>query len=152
MIETIKSDFRSEIGCNDSKVIKLYKLRGDLFNLTNQTKLFDYTPKDKAEWEKGQKLQLEIEALEKEIEEIKANKIYENAFEWRFEFLEVLNDNGDFVGFDVVIGNPPYGIDFNEKKQELLKTTEYEFLVERIRNSFLYFIGRGLGLLLRRVF
>src|SRR5690554_2304966 len=46
--------------------------------------------------------------LEAEIEEIKANKIYENAFEWRFEFPEVLNDDGDFVGFDVVIGNPPY--------------------------------------------
>ena len=145
LIETIKSDFRSEIGRNDSKVIKIYKLRGDLFNLTNQTQLFDYTPKDKAEWEKKvKKLQVEIEALEKEIEEIKANNIYENAFEWRFEFPEVLNDKGDFVGFDVVIGNPPYGIDFNEKEKELLKT-EYEFLVERIRNSFLYFIGRGLG-------
>ncbi|MGB3208480.1 MAG: TaqI-like C-terminal specificity domain-containing protein, partial [Crinalium sp.] len=35
-------------------------------------------------------------------------KIYENALEWRFEFPEVLNDEGDFVGFDVVIGNPPY--------------------------------------------
>ena len=46
--------------------------------------------------------------LETEIEKIKANKIFENAFEWRFEFPEVLNDDGDFVGFDVVIGNPPY--------------------------------------------
>lgn len=46
--------------------------------------------------------------LSAEIEEIKANKIYENAFEWRFEFPEVLNDDGDFMGFDVVIGNPPY--------------------------------------------
>ncbi|MFO0052186.1 MAG: Eco57I restriction-modification methylase domain-containing protein, partial [Dolichospermum sp.] len=35
-------------------------------------------------------------------------KIYENAFEWRFEFPEVLNDDGVFIGFDVVIGNPPY--------------------------------------------
>ncbi len=46
--------------------------------------------------------------LETEIEQIKSNKIFENAFEWRFEFPEVLNDDGDFVGFDVVIGNPPY--------------------------------------------
>jgi methylase of polypeptide subunit release factors len=36
------------------------------------------------------------------------NKIYENAFEWRFEFPGVPNYDGDFVGFDVVIGNPPY--------------------------------------------
>jgi hypothetical protein len=50
----------------------------------------------------------ETKKLEAEIEEIKANKIFENSFEWRFEFPEVLNDEGDFVGFDVVIGNPPY--------------------------------------------
>jgi len=50
----------------------------------------------------------ETKKLETEIEEIKANKIFENSFEWRFEFPEVLNDEGDFVGFDVVIGNPPY--------------------------------------------
>lgn len=42
------------------------------------------------------------------INEIEKGKIYDNAFEWRFEFPEVLDPNGDFVGFDVVIGNPPY--------------------------------------------
>jgi hypothetical protein len=42
------------------------------------------------------------------MEAVKANRMYENAFEWRFEFPEVLNDEGDFVGFDVVMGNPPY--------------------------------------------
>ncbi len=29
-------------------------------------------------------------------------------FEWRFAFPEVLDSNGDFLGFDLVIGNPPY--------------------------------------------
>lgn len=29
-------------------------------------------------------------------------------FEWRYEFPDVLSKGGDFVGFDVVIGNPPY--------------------------------------------
>jgi type II restriction/modification system DNA methylase subunit YeeA len=109
LIESIKSDFRSEISKNDPKLLKLSKLKGDLFNLTNQTSLFALSDKEKTAWEKQiKKLQADIVALEKEIEEIKANKIYENAFEWRFEFPEVLNDKGDFVGFDVVIGNPPY--------------------------------------------
>ena len=31
-----------------------------------------------------------------------------NAFEWRYEFPQVLDDNGQFVGFDVIVGNPPY--------------------------------------------
>jgi adenine-specific DNA-methyltransferase len=41
-------------------------------------------------------------------EEIESNLIYQNAFEWRFEFPEVLDENGEFVGFDIIIGNPPY--------------------------------------------
>ena len=49
------------------------------------------------------------------------------------------------MGFDVVIGNPPYGIDFSEREKEFLKA-EFDFLVERIRNSFLYFLGQGLRL------
>ncbi|RTJ52339.1 restriction endonuclease [Campylobacter jejuni] len=29
-------------------------------------------------------------------------------FEWRFEFPEILDDDGNFKGFDLIIGNPPY--------------------------------------------
>jgi len=43
-------------------------------------------------------------------------------------------------GFDVVIGNPPYGAELSEEHKNLLKR-HFEFLVERIRNSFLYFMG-----------
>jgi very-short-patch-repair endonuclease len=109
LITDIKSDFRSEISQNDPKVKKLHKLSGDLFQMTQQGQLFEMSKKELADWNK-KVLQItdEIKNLETEIEEIKANKIFENAFEWRFEFPEVLNDDGDFVGFDVVIGNPPY--------------------------------------------
>ncbi len=109
LIDDIKSDFRSEISLNDKKAVRLRKASGELFTLTNQGQLFEMSKKDKADWNKKvlQKTE-EINKLETEIEEIKSNKIFENAFEWRFEFPEVLNDEGDFVGFDVVIGNPPY--------------------------------------------
>ena len=33
---------------------------------------------------------------------------YSNAFEWAIEFPEVLNEEGVFLGFDCIIGNPPY--------------------------------------------
>ncbi|WP_114750495.1 DUF7149 domain-containing protein [Pleomorphovibrio marinus] len=109
LIADIKSDFRSEISLNDPKVKKLRKLSGELFQMTNQQQLFEMSKKEKADWNKKvQQLTEETKKIETEIEEIKANKIFENAFEWRFEFPEVLNDDGDFVGFDVVIGNPPY--------------------------------------------
>jgi len=109
LIADIKSDFRSEISLNDPKVKKLRKLSGDLYQMTNQGQLFEMSKKEKADWNKKvTQLTEETKKIETEIEEIKANKIFENAFEWRFEFPEVLNDDGYFVGFDVVIGNPPY--------------------------------------------
>lgn len=109
LIADIKSDFRSEISLNDPKAVKFRRLRDELFKMTNQQQLFEMSKKEKADWNKKlQQLTEETKKLETEIEEIKANKIFENAFEWRFEFPEVLNEDGDFVGFDVVIGNPPY--------------------------------------------
>lgn len=127
LIETIKKDFRSHISPNDAKYKKLSKLRGDLFNLSQTKELFadEANKKNKDTKKKIEKLSGEINKLEAEIEEIKTNKIYENAFEWRFEFPEVLDEGGNFVGFDVVIGNPPYVFGGNEgisiKAKELFK-------------------------------
>lgn len=62
-------------------------------------------------------------AAKKEFKKLK--KLYEsifdlesaNPFEWRFEFSEVLDEGGNFQGFDLIIGNPPYiriqGLDKN---------------------------------------
>jgi hypothetical protein len=109
IIHDIKNDFRSEISSNDPKVKRLQKVKGELFLLTNQTQMFEMSKRENAAWNKKlEKLSKESKKFEAEIREIKDNKIYENAFEWRFEFPEVLDDNGDYVGFDVVIGNPPY--------------------------------------------
>lgn len=111
LINDIKSDFRSEISDNDPKVKKLRKLSGELYQMTQQQQLFEMSAKEQKAWNKKlENLTGQTNKLEDEIEKIKANKIFENAFEWRFEFPEVLNDDGDFVGFDVVIGNPPYFI------------------------------------------
>ena len=52
-------------------------------------------------------LSAEVSVLEtKYLENYK--KIYFNSFEWAIEFPEILSDEGDFIGFNVVIGNPPY--------------------------------------------
>ena len=146
LIESIKTDFETEVAANDKRLVQLRKLNGDLFNLTQQTSLFDLAKKEKDEWNKKVKdLTSKIQKLETELGEIKNNKIFENALEWRFEFPEVLNDDGDFVGFDVVIGNPPYGVTFNIAEKEFFKiifktiTGKYE--------SYGYFIELGLNLL-----
>lgn len=54
-----------------------------------------------------------LDKMAKEIKELEANydkkmAIYQKSFEWRFAFPEVLDDEGKFIGFDIVIGNPPY--------------------------------------------
>ena len=128
IIDSIKNDFRTEISNNDPKQVKLSKLSGELFNLLNQVKLFELDSKQKKKQKETQaKLELEITKLSKEIEEIKNNAIYKNAFEWRFEFPEVLSNNGEFEGFDVIIGNPPY-IRHEEIKQ-LKPQLEKDFTV-----------------------
>ena len=127
LITEIKSDFRSEISFNDPKVKKLRKISDELFQFVNQHQLFEMSRKEKADWNKKvQRLTEETKKLDAEIEEIKANKIFDNAFEWRFEFPEVLNDDGDFIGFDVIIGNPPYGSLFSDTEKLFIKKN-YEF-------------------------
>jgi hypothetical protein len=121
LIEQIKSSFRSDFNTNDPKLAKIYKLKGELAMLNSQTDLFGLSKKEESARNKQAKeLTSELQKLESEIEALKNNKIYENAFEWRFEFPEVLNEEGDFVGFDVVIGNPPYFSLTNEPSLSLV--------------------------------
>lgn len=146
LIADIKGNFRSEIATNDPKKIKLEKLKGELFNLTQQTGLFERSKKEQTTWNKTvNTLAADTKKLEIEIEEIKSNKIYENAFEWRFEFPDVLNDNGDFVGFDVIIGNPPYGASLSKEDKVLLgnifKYQDYQL------DTYLLFIEQSLNIM-----
>lgn len=89
LIDHIKADFRSEISKRDPKFLRKIKLEGELFNMTQQGQLFEMSEKEKDRWSKRvEQLNIEIEKITTEIETIKANKIYENALEWRFEFPE----------------------------------------------------------------
>ena len=56
-------------------------------------------------------VQLRLELSEEDRiynEEQQKNNIYKNSLEWMIEFPEVLDDEGRFCGFDIIIGNPPY--------------------------------------------
>ena len=140
LINKIKSDFETEVSKSDKRFLKLNKLKGELLSLTGQSSLFELAKNQKEEWNKKvKKLTEDIKKYEVEIAEIKSNKIYENAFEWRFEFPEVLNTEGDFVGFDAVIGNPPYGVDFNSNEKRHLSN---EYLTRE--DVYTFFIEKGL--------
>ena len=108
MIAEIKSKLTTEIGAKDPKRLRLNKRRAELVNLL-APQLFEMSKKEQKDWQKRvDAVKREIAELESYFEEINSNKIYLGAFEWRIEFPEVLDDDGNFIGFDLIIGNPPY--------------------------------------------
>jgi hypothetical protein len=149
VIGNIKNDFETEVSKSDKRFLKLNKLNGELLGLTGQSSLFELSKTHKEVWNKKvKKLTAEIQNLEAQMKEIKSNMIYENAFEWRFEFPEVLNNDGDFVGFDVVIGNPPYILSretFSESYKEYFYSTYFK--IHEKPNLFLIFLEKGFYLL-----
>ncbi|WP_317175578.1 Eco57I restriction-modification methylase domain-containing protein [Pontibacter beigongshangensis] len=103
-LNEIKQGFRTTLANNDPLRQRMAKLRGTIAAMQDPD-LFGAAKVDKA---KLAKMKKELQKLETEREQIETNKVYEGAFEWRFEFPEVLDDAGNYQGFDVVIGNPPY--------------------------------------------
>jgi len=124
---------------NDKDLKSLWLKKEELSVMT----LFGFSKK---ETEKRQKLHEQLAGLERRFAE-KEKLVYHNAFEWRFEFPEVLDEEGDFVGFDAIIGNPPY------IRQEAIKEQKPAF-VEMFGSFFCgtadiytYFYKTGLNLL-----
>lgn len=70
----------------------------------------------------------------------------DKAFKWEEEFYEIFTKGG----FDVVIGNPPYGALFSEQEKEYItkKYKSYQYKFE----SYLYFYEQGSNLLKERGF
>lgn len=148
LIAKIKGDFRTEISNNDPKIKRLRSKRGEYDNLVNQHQLFKQSSAElKTQAKRVNALKVEIDKIESQLEEIRTNKMYENAFEWRFEFPEVLNDEGEFSGFDIVIGNPPYIPleNFTEGERLFFKNKYPQF--ERKYETSVMFIVEGLRLL-----
>jgi adenine-specific DNA-methyltransferase len=148
LINEIKENFKIEISQNHPLNKKLVDLKSKLFEMT-QKPLFEYTDNEKINWEKDvNKIKNEIDKIESELNYIKNGEIYKNAFEWRYEFPEVLDDNGDYVGFDAVIGNPPYiqlqkAYNDTMKYADLYKNMNYETF-DRTGDIYCLFYERGI--------
>ncbi|MBE9235224.1 class I SAM-dependent DNA methyltransferase [Anabaena aphanizomenioides LEGE 00250] len=133
VINDIKSNLKTTLGLSDHNKTKLRQLEGEVYNLENQTLLLEESEDEKKlRVQRISQLNNEIDKLRVEIEEIENGKIYTYAFEWRFEFPEVLNNDGDFIGFDVVIGNPPY-----------IRSEELGYLKIYLKNKFTTFATAG---------
>ena len=78
------------------------------------------------------------------VEEVSNRHARLKAFEWRYEFPEVLDDKGFFKGFDCIIGNPPYGVSIQD---EYRKTVEEKHEHMPDYEIYYYFISLGQKLL-----
>ncbi len=80
------------------------------------------------------------------------NERYANAFEWRFEFPEVLDDEGDFLGFDCIIGNPPYIRQEQIKDLKPLLEKQYQDFYNSTADIYTYFFALSYHLLKEKGF
>ncbi|GHR33555.1 type II restriction endonuclease Eco57I subunit R [Helicobacter pylori] len=93
-----------------------------------------------------------IRALRKKLDDALSGGEYQNAFEWRFEFPEVLDDEGDFLGFDCIIGNPPYIRQENIKDIKPLLQKQYPNFYNSTADIYTYFFALSYHLLREKGF
>ncbi|GAA8552055.1 class I SAM-dependent DNA methyltransferase [Helicobacter pylori] len=93
-----------------------------------------------------------IRALRKKLDDALSGGEYHNAFEWRFEFPEVLNDEGDFSGFDCIIGNPPYIRQEHIKEIKSLLEKQYQDFYNSTADIYTYFFALSYHLLKEKGF
>lgn len=93
-----------------------------------------------------------IRALRKKLDDALSGREYHNAFEWRFEFPEVLDDEGDFLGFDCIIGNPPYIRQEHIKDLKPLLQKQYQDFYNSTADIYTYFFALAYHLLKEKGF
>ncbi len=122
---------------------RLRKLQNELGDV-GQTNLFG-----KIDNAKFEELKKQAKEAQENYEKHRNDPMFSNSLEWRIEFPEVLDENGNFVGFDIVIANPPYifarNQSFDEKtKQYYLSNYEVD---EYQANTYTLFMELGYKLL-----
>ncbi|GAA9419415.1 class I SAM-dependent DNA methyltransferase [Helicobacter pylori] len=94
------------------------------------------------------RLLIKIKECYETLENLKNSK----TLEWRFEFPEVLDDEGDFLGFDCIIGNPPYIRQEHIKDIKPLLQKQYQDFYNSTADIYTYFFALSYHLLKEKGF
>ena len=103
--------------CVGRKIQSLSSMRSLVFDYKNNVKEYKRCNSKATKQAIGKNINILKKKLNPpvQLEMFKSNRLAENksivmkdALEWMIEFPEVLNEDGVFEGFDVIIGNPPY--------------------------------------------
>lgn len=143
-IEAIKNAFKVELSKQEKESISILKAK--ISNLETPMLLGERTNQERTKLKKLKKQLAEKERLRANTIN---NKLYTDAFEWRFEFPQLLDENGDFTGFDIVIGNPPYGVSIKGEYRksvvnQLGKVPDYEIYYYFIQIAYILLKNKSL--------
>ncbi|GAA9925363.1 class I SAM-dependent DNA methyltransferase [Helicobacter pylori] len=94
------------------------------------------------------RLLIKIKECYETLENLKNSK----TLEWRFEFPEVLDDEGDFLGFDCIIGNPPYIRQEQIRDIKPLLEKQYQGFYNSTADIYTYFFALSYRLLKEKGF
>ncbi|MGQ2680157.1 type IIG restriction enzyme/methyltransferase [Campylobacter coli] len=142
----LKDKFNKEIKQLTNGANEYSKKYGDfLADEHHDEKFKSFFSKNMFEFSFDEKVAIkEFANLKKEYDNI-FNLESNHPFEWRFEFPEILDDDGNFKGFDLIIGNPPY-IKENDNK-ELFTNTKKLRTYQGKMDIWYHFVGRGFDIL-----
>jgi len=146
-IESIKNEISLYANTNINELTEIKNKQKELKLQANQLSInFD---EDSINENKNNiiRLEFELKKLQDDFDK-KYKDIYDNSFEWRYEFPEILDDDGNYIGFDVLISNPPYiqlQLAYNDtmKYADLYKIMNYETF-DRTVDIYCLFYERGI--------
>ena len=104
-ITEMKSKFRNSAFSPERKKVNLAYAK-----LTNAGQLSLLSTQEELNRQKEiiNTLSKDYEKAKKELDEANKNPLFSGGLEWRMEFPEILDSEGNFIGFDLIIANPPY--------------------------------------------
>lgn len=142
----LKDKFNKEIKQLTNGANEYSKKYGDfLADEHHDEKFKSFFSKNMFEFSFDEKVAIkEFANLKKEYDNI-FNLESNHPFEWRFKFPEILDDDGNFKGFDLIIGNPPYIKEAENK--ELFANTKKLRTYQGKMDIWYHFVGRGFDIL-----
>lgn len=111
----IKQKFLSGIETPEARRVK--RLRISLTDL-GQADFFASKEEIKKNRKEFTIIEKKLKQAIKDLEYSRQNPFFRSGLEWRMEFPEILDNKGNFIGFDVVIANPPYIYSMNDNFTE----------------------------------
>lgn len=148
-INSIKKNIVKELDSNLQRNLKKLDDEFKMLDMKLETiKLMGLEINDKELKEINSKKK-KIQGITEQINHIIHTENFKNSFEWRFEFPELLDNEGKFIGFDIIIGNPPYIKEKDGKHifEPVRKSGVWNHIIEGKMDYWFFFLHLGFDLL-----